>query len=82
MSEMFTRVMAAIRAEQDRRNALGNCGMTDAEAFTRVAIDAMHSPGDNILLAAGQLYDGKVPRDLGIAMRRNAWNKMIDEILK
>lgn len=52
----------------------------------RMAILALKDPSDKDLLAPGEPYQVKqaviVPREQGIKLRRNAWNKIIDAILE
>lgn len=71
MSEIVDRVVAAIEAERRKRMKFGNHGITDAEAYGRVAIAAMREPTDAMVDAA--------PIDAG---PRRTWETMLDEAMR
>lgn len=48
----------------------------------QAVIEALRNPTDEELLAAGEPYSGEVDRATGLQIRREAWNKIIDQILK
>lgn len=54
--------------------------------LVRLILNAAKDPSDKALLAPGEPYQVQqkvlVPREEGIQLRRKAWNKIIDAILK
>jgi hypothetical protein len=51
------------------------------DAAARASVEALRDPPDEILLAIGEPYGGSVERQVGLGIRRQAWNKMLDAIL-